>query len=49
MVSSPVTSSKVDGETVRDIIFLDSKITVHSDHNHEIKMLASLQKKLWQT
>ena len=45
MVSSPVTSWKVDGETVRDIIFLDSKITVHSDHNHEIKMLAPWKKK----
>ena len=41
MASSPITSWKVDGETmetVRDIIFLDS-VSVDSDHNHEIKML----------
>ena len=40
MVSSPITSSQVDGEkieTVADFIFLDSKITMDSDCSHEIK------------
>ena len=39
MVSSPITSWQIDGEameTVTDFIFLDSKITVDSDCNHEI-------------
>ena len=40
MASSPITSWPIDGgkvETVADFIFLVSKITVHSDCNHEIK------------
>ena len=40
MESSPIASWHIDGETtatVRDFIFLGSKITVHSDCSHEIK------------
>ena len=38
--SSPITSWQIDGETVetvRDFIFLGSKITVDGDCSHEIK------------
>ena len=40
MTSSPFTSWQIDGETmetVRDFIFLGSKITADSDCRHEIK------------
>ena len=40
MVSGPVTSWQIDGETmetVTDFIFLDSKITADGDCSHEIK------------
>ena len=40
MASSPITSKQIDGETVetvRDFIFLGSKITADGDCNHEIK------------
>ena len=40
MVSGPITSWKIDGETVKtvlDFIFLDSKITADGDCSHEIK------------
>ena len=40
MSSGPITSWQTDGEvmeTVRDFIFLGSKITAHVDHSHEIK------------
>ena len=40
MASSPITSWQIGGEkleTVRDFIFLGSKITVDSDCSHEIK------------
>ena len=40
MASGPITSCQVDGETmetVRDFIFLDSKITADGDCSHEIK------------
>ena len=37
MASSPVTSWQIEGETVRDFIFLGSKITADRDCNHEIK------------
>ena len=39
MVSGPITSWQIDGETretVTDFIFLGFKITVDSDRNHEI-------------
>ena len=40
MVSSPITSWQINGETVEtvsDFIFLGSKITVDGDCSHEIK------------
>ena len=40
MASGPITSWQIDGETmetVTDIIFLGSKITVNGDWSHEIK------------
>ena len=40
MASGPITSWKIDGETVEtvsDFIFLGSKITVDSDCSHDIK------------
>ena len=40
MVSGPITSWQIDGETmetVRDIIFLGSKITADGDCSHEMK------------
>ena len=35
--SGPITSWKIDGETVADFIFLGSKITADGDCSHEIK------------
>ena len=40
MASSPITSWQIDEETVRDFIFLDSKITADGDCSHEIKRLS---------
>ena len=37
MASGPITSWEIDGETVSDFIFLDSKITADGDCSHEIK------------
>ena len=40
MVSGPITSWQIDGETmetVRDFIFLGSKMTTDGDCSHEIK------------
>ena len=40
MVSSPITSWQIDGETmetVTDFLFLGSKITADGDYSHEIK------------
>ena len=37
MASGPITSWKIDGETVADFIFLGSKITADGDRSHEIK------------
>ena len=37
MASSPITSWQIDGETVRDFIFLASKIIADGDCSHEIK------------
>ena len=40
MTSGPITSWQIDGktmETVRDFIFLGSKITADGDYSHEIK------------
>jgi len=49
MASDPITSWHVEGETmetVTDLIFLGSKITVDGDYSHEIKRLLLLGKKL---
>ena len=48
MVSSPITSWQIDGETmerVTDFIFLDSNITGDSDCSHEIKRCLILGRK----
>ena len=48
MASSPITSWQIDGqtmETVRDFIFLGSKITVDGDCSHEIKRRLLLGRK----
>ena len=48
MASGPITSCQVDGETmesVRDFIFLDSKITSDGDCSHEIKRCLLLGRK----
>ena len=48
MVSSPITSWQIDGETVEtvtDFIFLGFKITVDSDFSHEIKRCLLLGRK----
>ena len=37
MASGPITSWEIDGETVRDFIFLGYKVTADSDCSHEIK------------
>ena len=49
MASGPVTSWQVDGETVetvKDFIFLGSKITADGDFSHEIKRLLLLGRKV---
>ena len=49
MASSPITSWQIDGETVetvRDFIFLGSKITADGDYSHEIKDAYSLEGKV---
>ena len=49
MVSSPITSWQVDGETmerVTDFIFLSSKITADGDCTHEIKRCLLLGRKV---
>ena len=45
MASSPITSWQMDRETVRDFIFLGSKITVDGDSSHEIKRRLLLGRK----
>ena len=47
MALGPLTSCQIDGETmetVRDFIFLGSKITADGDCSHEIKTLALWKK-----
>ena len=48
MASGPITSWQIDGETVRDFIFLGSKITADGDCNHEMKMLAPWKESYYQ-
>ena len=48
MASSPITSWQIDGETVetvRDTIFLGSKISADGDCSHEIKRCLLLRRK----
>ena len=48
MTSNPITSWQIDGETmktVRDFIFLCSKITADGDYSHEIKRCLLLGRK----
>ena len=49
MASSSITSWQIDGETmetVRDFVFLGSKITANGDGSHEIKRRLLLEEKL---
>ena len=49
MTSSPITSGQIDRgkmETVRDFIYLGSKITAGGDHSHEIKKHLLLGRKV---
>ena len=49
IVSGPITSWEIDGETVEkvsDFIFLGSKITADGDCSHEIKRCLTLEGKL---
>ena len=49
MAYGPITSWQIDGETmetVTDFIFLDSKITVDGDCNHQLKDAFSLEERL---
>ena len=46
MVSGPITSWQIDGETVADFIFLGSKITADGDCSHEIKRRLFLGRKV---
>ena len=51
MASGPITSWQIDAETmetVRDFIFLGSKIT-DGDCSHEVKDAYSLGEELWST
>ena len=46
MASSPITSKPIDGdtmETVRDFIFLGTKLTTDGEWSHEVKDTCSLK------
>ena len=45
MISSLITSRQIDGETVRNFIFLGSKIIADGDCSHEIKRRLLLGRK----
>ena len=52
MAYSPITSRKIDGETVKTVaefILGGSKITADGDCSQEIKDTSSLEEKLWLT
>ena len=52
LASGAITWWQIDGETMqtmRDYIFLGSKITADGDFSHEIKRYLLLEEKLWQT
>ena len=46
MASGPITSWQIDGKTVSDFIFWDSKITADGDCSHEIKRRLLLGRKV---
>ena len=46
MASGPITSWEIDGETVSDFSFGDSKITADGDCSHEIKRCLLLGRKV---
>ena len=46
MASGSITSSQIDGETVRDFIFWGSKITADGYYSHEIKRQLLLGRKV---
>ena len=46
MASGPITSWQIDGETVADFIFGDSRITADGDCSHEIKRRLLLERKV---
>ena len=49
MATGPITSWQTDGEkmeTVRDFVFLGSKITANGDYSHEIKRCLLLGRKV---
>ena len=46
MVSGPITSWEIDGETVSGFIFGGSKITADGDWSHEIKRCLLLEMKV---
>ena len=46
MASGAITSWQIDGETVSDFTFGDSKITADGDCSHEIKRHLLLERKL---
>ena len=46
MASGPITSWQIDGETVADFVFLDSKITADGEYSCEIKRCLLLGNKV---
>ena len=46
VASGPITSWEIDGETVSDFIFWDTKITAHVDCSHEIKRCLLLRREV---
>ena len=46
MASGPIISWQIDGETVADFIFLNSKITAYGNRSHEIKRRLLLGRKV---
>ena len=46
MASGPITSLEIDGETVADLIFLDSQISADGDCSHQIKRHLLLGRKV---
>ena len=46
MASGPITSWRIDGETMTDFIFLGSKINADGDCSHEIKRPLILGRKV---